>query len=195
MSGKNLSDEALWSSIRSDNVAAFELLVERYWEAVYTTAYSYLEDRDLAMEIANDTFMSIWQKKGHLNISSFKAYLTTSARYHVYKILRERKTLRLAYVADYDGLSYLNAQRNEGEEKIRYLNLKSEIEEALQALPARCREIFLLSRLGELTNTEIAEKLSISKRTVENQISIAHRYLQQNSKDIALGLLLAFMIQ
>lgn len=195
MPDKNLPDDDLWRAIKSESIPAFELLVERYWEAVYTTAFSYLQEKEIAMEIANDTFLNIWQKKHVLDIGSFKSYLTTSARYHVYKVLKAKKALKLAYVADYENLSSVNVSINTGEEKIRHLNLQSEIDALLSALPARCREIFLLSRLGNLTNTEIAEKLSISKRTVENQISIAQRYVQQNSKNIALGILAAFLLQ
>lgn len=195
MLDKNSPDDDLWRAIKSESIPAFEILVKRYWEAVYTTAFSYLRDKEIAMEIANDTFLNIWQKKHVLDIGTFKSYLTTSARYHVYKVLKAKKALKLAYVADHENLSQVNVSVNTGEEKIRYLNLQSEIEALLSALPARCREIFLLSRLGNLTNTEIAEKLSISKRTVENQISIAQRFVQQNSKNIALSILATFLLQ
>ncbi|WP_295767180.1 sigma-70 family RNA polymerase sigma factor [uncultured Mucilaginibacter sp.] len=195
MLDKNSPDDDLWRAIKSESIPAFEILVKRYWEAVYTTAFSYLRDKEIAMEIANDTFLNIWQKKHVLDIGTFKSYLTTSARYHVYKVLKAKKALKLAYVADHENLSPVNVSVNTGEEKIRYLNLQSEIEALLSALPARCREIFLLSRLGNLTNTEIAEKLSISKRTVENQISIAQRFVQQNSKNIALSILATFLLQ
>jgi RNA polymerase sigma-70 factor (family 1) len=195
MSDKNFTDDVLWRAIKTGSVSAFELLVDRYWQAVYTTAFSFLHDRDMAMEITNDTFLNIWQKKEVIDIGAFKSYLTTSARYHVYKVLKAKKALKLAYVADYEKLPSSIVVTNTGEEKIRYLNLQSEIEALLATLPARCREIFLLSRLSNLTNTEIAAKLEISKRTVENQISIAQRYIQQNSKNIALGVLIAFMMQ
>lgn len=192
---KNFTDTALWLAIKAGSVSAFESLVDKYWQAVYTTAFSFLHDRDVAMEITNDTFFNIWQKREVIDIASFKNYLTTSARYHVYKVLKAKKSLKLAYVADYEKLSSSIVVTNTGEEKIRYLNLQSEIEALLTSLPARCREIFLLSRLGNLTNTEIAEKLAISKRTVENQISIAQKYIHQNSKNIALGILIAFLLQ
>ncbi|MVN92977.1 RNA polymerase sigma factor [Mucilaginibacter aquatilis] len=195
MPDKNSPDDDLWRAIKSESIPAFEILVKRYWEAVYTTAFSHLRDKEMAMEIANDTFLNIWQKKHVLDIGTFKSYLTTSARYHVYKVLKAKKALKLAYVADHENLSSVNVSVNTGEEKIRHLNLQSEIEALLSALPARCREIFLLSRLGNLTNTEIAEKLSISKRTVENQISIAQRFVQQNSKNIALSILATFLLQ
>lgn len=191
----NLTDNLLWRSVCAGSTTAFRALIDRHWEAVYTTAFSYLQDRDMAMEISNDTFLNIWQKRDLLDIHSFRNYLTTSARYHVYKVLKAKRALKLAYVADYDNISNLNVTYNSGEDKIRYMDIRSEIETHLSALPPRCREIFLLSRLGNLTNTEIAEKLSISKRTVENQISIAQKYVQRNFKPVALGLIIGMLLQ
>ena len=191
----NLTDDLLWRAVCAGSSTAFRSIIDRHWEAVYTTAFCYLQDRDMAMEIANDTFLNIWQKKSVLDIGSFRNYLTTSARYHVYKVLKTKRALKLAYVADYDKLYTMDVANNSGEEKIRYMDLQSEIETHLSALPARCREIFLLSRLSNLTNTEIAEKLAISKRTVENQISIAQKYVQRNFKDVALGILISLLLQ
>jgi len=191
MLDRNTSDDELWEAIKDGNVRSFELLFDRYWQAVYTTAFSFLNDAESAAEIANDTFLNIWRKKETLTIGAFKNYLTTSARYHTYKVLKARKKLRLSYVENYDQVpASLIAVQNEAEEKIRCLNIQEDIERALIELPKRCREIFLLSRIGNLSNGEIAEKLSISKRTVENQISIAQKYLEHNMKDIAFTLLL-----
>ncbi|MEJ2882293.1 RNA polymerase sigma factor [Pedobacter sp. GR22-6] len=191
MLDRNTSDDELWEAIKDGNVRSFELLFDRYWQAVYTTAFSFLNDAESAAEIANDTFLNIWRKKETLTIGAFKNYLTTSARYHTYKVLKAKKKLRLSYVENYDQVpASLIAVQNEAEEKIRCLNIQEDIERALIELPKRCREIFLLSRIGNLSNGEIAEKLSISKRTVENQISIAQKYLEHNMKNIALTLLL-----
>ncbi len=194
MLGLSTPDDELWKLMKDGCTQAFELLVERYWEAVYTTAFSYLKDRESATEIANDTFLNIWQKKHYLNITSFKSYLTASSRYHVYKVLKARHANKLTYVDDYEKLHGLMKVENYGEQKIRYLNLQTDMENLLNNLPKRCREIFIMSRLGNLTNAEIADKLSISKRTVENQIAIAQKFVLQNSKYIALISLLALLI-
>jgi RNA polymerase sigma-70 factor (family 1) len=191
MLDRNTPDDELWEAIKLGSIRSFELLFDRYWQAVYTTAYSYLNDAESAAEIANDTFLNIWRKKDTLTIDSLKNYLTASARYHTYKVLKAKKKMRLSYVENYDQIpvSKISVQ-NEAEEKIRYLNLQADIEHALLELPKRCREIFLLSRFANLSNGEIAVRLSISKRTVENQICIAQKYLQHNIKDITLILLL-----
>jgi len=195
MLNRKTTDNELWVAIKLGSTIAFELLFERYWKAVYSSAFSFLKDSEAAAEITNDTFLNIWKKKDTLNISSVKNYLTTSARYHTYKVIKARKKLRLAYVENYDQIPISEMLvQNEGEQKIRYLNLQGDIENALLNLPKRCREIFLLSRVGNLTNAEIAEKLCVSKRTVENQICIAQKYLQHNIKNIALIILFVYTL-
>lgn len=190
MLNKKTTDDELWAAIKLGSTTAFELLFDRYWKIVYTTAFSFLHDAEAAAEIANDTFLNIWRKKDTLNIGSFKSYLTSSARYHTYKVMKVKKKLRLAYVESYNQVPVSKILvQNEGEQKIRYLNLQLDIENALLGLPKRCREIFLLSRIGNLTNAEIAERLCISKRTVENQICIAQKHLQHNIKNVALAIL------
>ncbi len=67
---------------------------------------------------------------------------------------------------------------NDGESNIRYRELEKKVEEELEELPSRCREIFTMSRMQQLTNDEIAARLDISKRTVENQLTYALRHLR-----------------
>ncbi len=76
---------------------------------------------------------------------------------------------------------------NKSESSIEAYFAESELRQAIQAcmikLPPRCREIFELSRLSGLSNQEISEKLSISKRTVELQISNSLKVLRTELTD------------
>ncbi|MDB5112288.1 MAG: polymerase sigma-70 factor [Mucilaginibacter sp.] len=189
------TDSELWEAIKLNDTQAFELLFERYWQLIYTTAFSYLKDDEACSEITNDIFLNIWQKRGTLDIIVFKSYLTSASRYHVYKYLKSRKSSKLNYVEDYDKLSSINAVENNGEEKIRYLEFEYDIESLLYKLPQRCRQIFIMSRMKNLTNSEIADKLSISKRTVENQITIALKHLRLYLKHIASVIILFHLIK
>lgn len=88
---KACSDAELWSAICQDDKKAFDALFERYWTLLYNTAYAYLKDDDAASQIVHDIFLNLWQKRQVYEIQSFRSYLSTAARYHVYKVLKARK--------------------------------------------------------------------------------------------------------
>ena len=187
-----LSDADLWAAIKLDDQKAFELLFDRYWSRMYTSTYNYLRDTSLSSEIVHDVFLNIWQKRKELEIVTLKNYLTSSARYQVYKCLRERKSSSIIYVENYNdeiGAKY----NNDGEEKLVTEDFESSIHDYLFQLPKRCREIFLLSRIKQMNNDEIAAHFGISKRTVENQITTALKFLRVHLKDIALIILISRM--
>ena len=187
--GATLTDNELWKAIKLDDQKAFDMLFDRYWSCMYTSAYNYLRDTEISAEIVHDVFLNIWQKRKEFQIISVKNYLTSSTRYHVYKCLKERKASALVYVENYK--DDLNAkQENEGEERLVRLDLESSIQGHLLQLPKRCREIFLLSRMQQMNNDEIAAHLGISKRTVENQLTHALKFLRLHLKTIAMLILI-----
>jgi RNA polymerase sigma-70 factor (family 1) len=184
-----MTDSEIWEAISKSDITAFNLLFERYWSKVFGTAFSLLKDREVSIEIVHDIFLNLWLKRDKLKIGSFSGYLTSSARYHVYRHVKESKTRKLEYVDNWD-LVKSASNFNDGYEKIRSAELESMVEGALTKLPKRCREIFYLSRKENLSNDQIAQNLGISKRTVENQITSALRYLRVYSKDLYLILIL-----
>ena len=86
------TDSELWGQIRLDNYKAFDKLFSRYWSAVYTTSFIYLKDAEACTELVHDIFINIWRNRHHLEISSFKSYLTMASRYQVYKLVKKAKT-------------------------------------------------------------------------------------------------------
>jgi RNA polymerase sigma-70 factor (ECF subfamily) len=172
------SDSELWEAIAADSSKAFDVLFERYWTTIYATAFSYLKDPEICTQIVHDIFLKIWEKRGVYHISQFKPYLTSAARYHVYKHLKARKASALTYVEDYESFGRLQQSQNEGDEHLNYLELEHELNTTLIKLPKRCREIFALSRTDQLSNEEISERLGISKRSVENQLTTALQFIR-----------------
>lgn len=183
------SDTELWEAITKNDLKAFNMLFDRYWSSIYTTAFNYLKDPEASSEITHDIFLNIWNKREGLEITSFKAYLTASARYHVYKRKKTIKSLNIQYIEDYERIKAETVE-NSGDEKVRSSELEHKIDVFLKDLPNRCREIFLLSRKENLSNEEIAKRLSISKRTVENQLTSALKHLRVSLRDIGILLLI-----
>ncbi|MBB6126344.1 RNA polymerase sigma factor [Mucilaginibacter lappiensis] len=175
-------DNELFAAVKLNDKRAFNLLYERYWAVVYKKAFLYLHDTEACMGIVNDIFVNIWEKRNVLDIITFKKYLTAAARYRVYNLIKANSASPLTYIEDYEKFADLNAEHNNAEDHIQALELSNDLDQLLSKLPARCKEIFLLSRVNNLTNTEIALRLSISKRTVENQLSTALRYIKPHFK-------------
>lgn len=170
------TDLELWEAICIDNKLAFNELFDRYWVSLYKTAYSYLKDKEASEEVVHDVFLNIWERRKELEIKIFPNFLLTAVRYQIYNRMRSAK-LAVVYMADNN---YCNAacDLNDGESKIRERELQQELKQHLDLLPKRCQEIFLLSRMEHVSNQEIATRLGVSKRTVENQITIALKHLR-----------------
>ncbi len=176
MSEKTPSDEILLNLVKTGDLDSFNILFERYWEKLFATVFSVCPDTEVCSEIVHDIFLNLWIRREKLQIEYFKGYITASARYHVYRHLKRVKKKNLEYR---DELDYGNLVAvNNGESNIRYRELEKKVEEELEELPSRCREIFTMSRMEQLTNDEIATRLDISKRTVENQLTYALRHLK-----------------
>jgi RNA polymerase sigma-70 factor (family 1) len=172
-------DNELWDAVVSDNSRAFVVLYNRYWEKLYKTAVFYLKDEAIAEEITHDVFVALWTRRKHLKIQNFQLYIRITARYHVYKHLKAASINCIDYI---DQLTDTNdtVVYNTADSKMSYEDLESELAHILRSLPRRCQEIFWLSRVDNLSNEEIAVKLNISKRTVENQITFALRLLRMS---------------
>lgn len=184
------NDETLWCAARDGDAQAFAALFDRYWSKLYSTAFHYLKDKEAASDVVHDLFLNLWLKRSHLEINSFSHYLTAAARYAVYKRLKARNNLRVVYT---EGLvdQHSELAHNEGLRKLQTQELGRQVELLLEGLPTRCKEIFLLSRRELLSNDEIARRLQISKRTVENQLTTALKHLRPSLKHLHLLLLLA----
>lgn len=185
-------DQELWCRVQDKNCPlSFSTLFERHWEKLYSTAFSYLKDQEKSEEITHDIFLNLWQKRETLAIQSFTAYIRAAARYHVYKELKKRKALTISYTDELTETG--EAIANQGEERLIYQDAERQVDNSLQSLPARCQEIYFMSRKEHLTNEEIANKLGISKRTVENQLTVALRHIRLQLKVMAI-LLCWFML-
>lgn len=183
MSNISLSDSDLWKKIVHHDYRAFTILYDRYWFVLYKTAGKYIKDPETCEEAVHDLFLNIWNRREYLEIEDFSSYLKASMRYHIYRLLKKESASVVTYVEEYPEELALTHE-NDGNEKLLYHDLEKELEERLKPLTKRTAEIFLLSRKEHLTNAEIAERLGISKRSVENQVTKALKFLKTYYKVI-----------
>ncbi|MDQ8004584.1 MAG: sigma-70 family RNA polymerase sigma factor [Pedobacter sp.] len=184
MSECQQSDEVLWIAVQNSDDKAFNTLYNRYWKKLYATVLHYINDAEIAERVVQDVFVVLWKRRAHLTIESFAKYIHATARYHVFKEVKAKKKTLVEYTDSY--LLYDDAAtQNSGELKLSYHDFQNQISSYLSPLPKRCKEIFWLSRMENLSNDEIAERFCISKRSVENQITIALKHIRSSNLDIA----------
>lgn len=135
----------------------------------------YVRSREDANEIVNDTFMAIWEKRDELiEGQSLKPLLYTIVRNKSLNWLKKKKIDTTDFENGFEvASSHVSAidllQAKETEQQVHAL---------IEKLPAKCRQIFVMSRREFLSNKEIATILDISEKTVENQITIAIRFIR-----------------
>lgn len=154
----------------------FEKLFKQFHPALVGYAYNYLKSKEDALEVVQDVFVSIWNKREELQLDdTLKAYLYTATRNKSLNFLQKKKLPTVAFnSAIHDGQS-----ENPVDEAMETAELEAELYDEIYKLPEKCREIFLLSRQDGKTYKEIAEQLNISVKTVENQISIALKRIRK----------------
>ncbi len=184
MSECQQSDEILWTAIQNSDDKAFNTLFNRYWKKIYSTVLHYIKEPEIAEQVVQDVFVVLWKRREHLAIENFAKYIHATARYHVFKAMKTKKKAIIEYTDNY-GVYEGTPALNMGELRLSYHDVENQVSGYLAPLPKRCREIFWLSRVENLSNEEIAERFCISKRSVENQITIALRHIRTSNFDIA----------
>jgi RNA polymerase sigma-70 factor (ECF subfamily) len=178
-------DGALFALYQSGKAEAFDAIYARYWERLYHYAFHNLQSKDLAFEIVHEIFVSFWTRRETLTVdTSLSGYLFAAVRYQIIKHIQGSKQ-KEAYLKDY--LLFVPTEVNATEEAIHLRELEKAIEDSLQQLPARCQEIFHLSRREHKSIREIALQLNISHRTVENQLTHALKHLRVSLGDMLLA--------
>lgn len=162
-------DLELWKGIQKENRLALNTLFAKYYQHLCTFSNTYLKHTQEAEEVVLDVFFNIWKQRHSLTItSSVKAYLFISTKNASLAAIRKRQPL---FANTEDILFSTNLlDRNDPEILMITRELQQQIEMAIDRLPARCKQIFLMSRTEALSYREIAEILNIAEKTVENQI-------------------------
>ena len=171
-----LGEDELINLLRQDKLGAFREIYTRYWKQLYADAYKRLKNKEMAEEIVQEVFTSLWHKRGALNITqTLGGYLFTSVSNLV--IDQYRKDLVRARYKESFKLVYSETD-NSTEDAILVKELEHTIEHEVNSLPDKCRSVFELSRVEHKTNKEIASELGISEKTVEHHITKALKHIR-----------------
>lgn len=169
-------EQQIIQEIRSGNKQVYKHLFELYYPALSAFAFKYLKDIDSSREIVQDLFVNIYEKRESIEVKdSLKAYLFRSTRNKCLNALRQKKTKREYHeliTRNMESVADLNDQ-------IMQVELENEIFRVVESLPPKCKDIFIMSRVSGRTNSQIADELEISIRTVETQISKTLREIRK----------------
>ncbi len=192
-------DSELIKSLRQGKEQAFRSVFMTWFESLEVFAKAYVEDREVARDMVQEVFANLWSKRSSLpEEANLKAWLYQATRNNCLNYLKRLK-VQAKYemraldnyhdlLLNYEALARLNF------DAISYHELMEALNNAMNSLPERCREVFELSRYDGMKNREIAEKLGISVKAVEGHISKALKQLKDQlhayySSDLILFLL------
>lgn len=167
--------------IREGDVKAFEQLFREYYAPLCRYAARFVKDMDAAEEIVQDFFYNYWKNRESMTIRiSVKSYLYRSVHNNALKYM-EQLAVRKRY-AETILATTTEVELSSLSEELDARELGRIIDNALNELPDRSRQIFRMNRFDGMKYQEIADKLSISLKTVESNMGKALRVLREKLK-------------
>ncbi len=159
------------------DLKGFELLYKTYQPQLVNFAFYYLKQEQEAIDTVQELFVNLWEKRETINLSSHpKSYLRTAVKNRCINKLTRKKIaftdshlLQDVFVDPQTPIMLLESKQTE-----------TTLIQLINAMPERCREIFILSRFEQMSYKEIAAFLGITSKTVENQIANALKLLRKH---------------
>jgi RNA polymerase sigma-70 factor (family 1) len=176
------TDSDLLNQMAEGNEYALRTLYDRYWNKIYGYTIGKVGNQDTAEDIVQDIFIELWNRREDIMIERLEPYLYTAAKNQIINVIRKGIIRRHHEDSSYS--AYLSVVRNlDIEEDIAYKELRAAIQEGLEFLPDKTREIFRLNRLDELSAREVSILLDIPLRTVEYHIAHALRTMKVHLRE------------
>jgi RNA polymerase sigma-70 factor (ECF subfamily) len=184
------TDQLLLQQLSQNDQAAFTAIYERYWKLLFREAMNVLRSQKEAEDCVQELFVSLWNRRQTLCVATLKAYLQTAIRYQCIDRI-EKDMIRGGYLEDFTTYLEANQTMPSIEEELYARELAANIDQVMDKMPGKMREVFRLSRQEHLTHREIAVRLKISEETVKKQIYLALKILKSNLGNTSLSLLIA----
>jgi RNA polymerase sigma-70 factor (ECF subfamily) len=170
--------------------ADFESLFKAYYSTLCSYASGFLKDTDASEEVVQEVMFRIWTGREKLVIdTSLRSYLFRAVRNGCMNVIKHN-SVREEYRSFRE--SQIPESHRSQEDEMIISELEVKIREAIDNLPVERRKVFIMSRYDGLTYAQIAEKLGISAKTVENQMGHALKTLRVELADYLPWLVLFF---
>lgn len=186
-----LSDEELVILLRADCPDAIKEIYNRYWKEILLIFCKKLHDQELAEELTQNLFISLWEKRHNAEIKQLRFYLFGCVKYSIinYHKALSTKTRHLEYYR-------LNKQELENvtEKQVLVHDLSAALEKGMNLLPIKTKEVFRLSRIQHQSVKEISSDLKISEKAVEYHITRSVKVLRLYLKEYLLAILMMLFL-
>jgi RNA polymerase sigma-70 factor (ECF subfamily) len=166
---EHISQEVALQLLSDNTEVSFSRLYRFFWPSLFNTAYKRLKDKAACEDIVQNIFSDLWFRKEKVAIANLSAYLHSAVRFHVYKRSIQLNTANTFI----KGIDEAIESSVKADDALRVKELTDLVELWIAALPAKRRNIFIMHYRELLSTREIAEKLNISQKTVQNQLNTA----------------------
>lgn len=191
------NDTELVLRVKSGQESAFKELFVKYGKKLYYFSRKKNLSHEDAEGVVQDVFAKVWEVRETLDETlSINSYIITIAKNLIYN--KSRKQLNHRLFEEYLAYTKKSKPHHQTENQVFFKELEGIVLEIIKKLSPKAQLIFKMNRLDGMTNLEIAEELHISKKTVENQMHTALKYLRETlikRADINLVSLLAILIK
>jgi RNA polymerase sigma-70 factor (ECF subfamily) len=176
---KKYTDEELVELLKQGKDRAFDELYFRYRDLLVRFVYVRMKSVPVSEEIVQEVFTTIWERRKTLVIQKkFSAYMYTSVRYVTLDYIKSNAITDQFIKEVFDRNTVIENSNNTTEEAIYHDELQELVDKAASLLPKKAKEVFILSRIKQYTNKEIAEELNVSHETVKYHISYALKFMR-----------------
>lgn len=177
MNNENKNSTILEKIAQGDETA-FRMLFDLYYQKLLHVAIYFLKSRELAEEAIADVFYIIWTKRENMkkvnDINSYLYIMTKNQALHY---------IRRASVIDKEPIDLYTINMlqdgNDPEKKLLQEEYQLLIQNAINSLPEKCREVFRLVLSDKLRHKDIAQLLNISEKTIEAHIASAYKRIAE----------------
>lgn len=181
-------EKQLVKKLKNDDEIAFKVVYNQYFSRLYYFTLEFIPIEDLAENIVQDTFFTLWNKRNKLaENTNIGAYLFTVAKNNCLYRLRDQRYHQRLFQAGTFGEAELEMNKTvlEALDSSSYTfdEIERIISETLNQLPPQCKRVFMLSRFEDRKNKEIAEELNISVKVVEKHMTKALKIFRSALKD------------
>jgi len=168
-----VTDEFLYEKVKQADHQAFDQLFDRYWKRLFQYAYKLLQDREQAEDAVQEVFVHFWENAQGKEIHNLSGYFFRAVKYQAANIIRNQK-----WKVDWNTVELEEALVDDAIDSPDHEELHRLVEQSIEKLSPKCKEVFYLNKKEGFTAKEIAFNLNISHRTVEHHLQKAMKSLK-----------------